>query len=243
MPGRAIREHIFRLAPQLIEGMNVLRLPTIMRDDRIPPIYQARIPPTANIHPSCYPTHLVSVSPKAAAEGVTPPDAPVAISTVHGTVITAHCTKLPLPPAVQSTQPLVLNLVTCHFYVGSVRAWVLLRLYMYGGSVKNFLEMLLPLPPAFLEDLRPNYNDMGHERPKLNAVCASEAHIHTLAQHVVENTEGGYEKLWERMEFVAEVWRSMCDLGMHDSLLWMALRLAWQVARYALLLKAQGRRV
>ncbi|KAK7042548.1 hypothetical protein R3P38DRAFT_2611806 [Favolaschia claudopus] len=241
LSGRTIREELFRLSQQFFDSIKTLRLmSTVVQDKSIAPYLCIDLPLTPNIDSSCYPTHVFAVSPQPAAEGANTADAPVPIVAIHGIVLAAHCTKLNLPPPPHSTDRQILNLVTCRFDVASIRAWILLRSYMYGGSIKTFLSMLLPLPQVFVDDFSPNYASPGHERPKLSAVSGSEVLIRILARHVVDNTAGGYPKLLAHMEYVLEVWRMICDLGMYDTLLWMALRLAWQIARNALLIKRRA---
>ncbi|KAF8196724.1 hypothetical protein K438DRAFT_1825466 [Mycena galopus ATCC 62051] len=240
LPGRVIRTELSTAAKRFTDGLNAVQVPQTVQRNLLPVTFTVPVQlyPTdrnRNRPPAIYPSHILAISPPPASSRQTPIDAPVALTAVHGSIIAANCTKVDLPPpASQPSDTRFVNLTAHRLTVYSVPAFVMLRLYMYGRRIDTFMDSLLPFPPSFLEQLRPEKRTPGHESLKITAVCHSAPQTRSLAEHLIHCTPGGAYPMWERIRMLQGVWQTMCELGMYETLLWQALDLAWQVARYAL---------
>ncbi|KAJ6588171.1 hypothetical protein B0H19DRAFT_1247866 [Mycena capillaripes] len=239
LPGDTIRKELFTASAQFLAGLSAVHVPQTVQRNLLPftftlPVPQLNSNSRDSIQP-IYPSHVLAVSPPPASSRQTPIDAPVALVAVHGAIIAANCTNVPLPTA--ATQPSdarFINLAAHRLTVPSVPAFVILRLYMYGRRIDTFLDAILPFPAPFIKRLKPDSREPEHASLKLTAAFHSANEVRRLAEHLIHCTPGGAYPMWDRLRLVENVWATMMELGMHELLLWEALDLAWQVARYAL---------
>ncbi|KAJ6464051.1 hypothetical protein C8R45DRAFT_1025087 [Mycena sanguinolenta] len=238
LSGRVLRSQLLASSKKFMNGLHAVRVPQTVQRNLIPMTFIIPVqfyPSNRDTPPAIYPTHILAVSPPPASSRQTPADGPVALTAVHGMIIAANCTKLALPPpAIQPSDPRFVSLATHCMTVCSIPAFVILRLYMYSRRIDSFMDAMMPFPPAFLETLKPQKRCPGHEGLKLNAARQSVQQTRYLADHLILCTPGGPYPMWERIRMLQGIWQTMCDLGMYEQLLWQALDLAWQVARYAL---------
>ncbi|KAJ7253079.1 hypothetical protein B0H12DRAFT_1117366 [Mycena haematopus] len=235
LSGRALRSQLFASSQKLMTGLNAVQLPHTIPQNALPLCFTVPVQlyPSAREAPAAiYPTHILAVS---ASSSVQPPiDAPVALTAVHGAIIAANCTRVALraaaaPPA----DARFVRLATHRLSVASLPAFVLLRGYMYARRIDTFMAGMMPFPPAFLDELKPENHLPGADRLNIVAAWHSPAQTRLLAGHLAFCTPGGPCAMWERMRLLEGVWKVMCELGMYEQLLWRALDLAWHVARYA----------
>ncbi|KAJ6565496.1 hypothetical protein DFH09DRAFT_1278594 [Mycena vulgaris] len=227
LPGYMIRHQLVQISGQLLSGLDDVQLPTTLPKNDVPEILQTPRPRHPGYENPFFPTHVVALI--APLTVLTPPDAPVPMVAIHGTVLAAHCATTVLPHPIHHLAPQYLSLPVVRLEVPSMTAFTLLRAYMYSGRVDTFLESLIPLPSAIVADIR-----RGRANDKLAAVLAAPAQIHQLTQHVIFSTFGGVPEFWVRVRQLYAVWETMYELAMSDSLLWQAFDLAWLLARNAL---------
>ncbi|KAJ7825845.1 hypothetical protein B0H14DRAFT_2819228 [Mycena olivaceomarginata] len=242
LPGRVVRRELFTSSRRFLDGLSAVQVPQTVQRNQLPVTFSIPVgrDPRASGPPPIYPSHVLAVSPPPASSRPTPIDAPVALVTVHGAVIGANCTNVDLPaPVPQSSDPRFLNLAAYRLTVYSLPAFVILRLYMYGRRIDTFMDSILPFPPTFLQQFRPNHRTPGHESLRLTGTANSAPQTRSLAEHLIISTPGGAYPMWERIRLLQGVWQTMCELGMYEPLLWQALDLAWQVARYALVVVSE----
>ncbi|KAJ7507076.1 hypothetical protein B0H11DRAFT_1706202 [Mycena galericulata] len=228
LPGTAIRHELLQRSNQFVAGLTALQFPSTLASNALPPFLYALLPreqPAGAV----YPTHVLALSPPVSSH--TPRNAPVTVFPIHGAVFAAHSARVVLPPTVFHLRPGYLSLPVCRMTMPSVTAFVALRSYMYTRRIDDFLDMLLPLPRSFLDELKP-----GRARgPRIRATQASVQKIAELTQQVMYSTPGGPEVFYALLNKVKEMWDTMCALVMCDELLWQGLDLAWSVARNAVI--------
>ncbi|KAJ7454020.1 hypothetical protein B0H11DRAFT_1740649 [Mycena galericulata] len=228
LPGTAIRRELLQRSNQFVAGLTALQFPSTLASNALPPFLHALLPreqPAGAV----YPTHVLALSPPVSS--YTPRNAPVTVFPIHGAVFAAHSARVVLPPTVFHLRPGYLSLPVCRMTMPSVTAFVTLRAYMYTRRIDDFLDMLLPLPRSFLDELKP-----GRARgPRIRATQASVQKIAELTQQVMYSTPGGPEVFYALLNKVKEMWDTMCALVMCDELLWQGLDLAWSVARNAVI--------
>ncbi|KAJ7814919.1 hypothetical protein B0H14DRAFT_2849255 [Mycena olivaceomarginata] len=214
LPGRVVRRELFASSRRFLDGLSAVQVPQTVQRNQLPVTFSIPVgrDPRASGPPPIYPSHVLAVSPPPASSRPTPIDTPVALVTVHGAVIAANCTNVDLPaPVPQSSDPRFLNLAAYRLTVYSL--------------------------PAF--QFRPNHRTPGHESLRLTGTANSAPQTRSLAEHLIISTPGGAYPMWERIRLLQGVWQTMCELGMYEPLLWQALDLAWQVARYALVVVSE----
>ncbi|KAJ7172107.1 hypothetical protein C8R46DRAFT_893826 [Mycena filopes] len=235
LSGDAIRDELFRSSKRFLDGLNAIQLPHTVQRNLLQVAYTvpAHPDPSSRERP-IYPSHLLAVSTPQDANR--PMDAHVALIPIHAAVFAANCAYIDLPPpaAQQSDQRLV-SLTAHRLTIFSSRAFITLRLYMYGRRIDSFLEAILPFPDSFRQQLR-----AGDAAQLLAAVHQNAGEVRRLADNVVYCTPGGAYPMWDRVKLLQEVWATMRDLGMYEGLLWQALDLAWTVARCALVSTSQA---
>ncbi|KAF7343315.1 Clampless1 Clp1 protein [Mycena venus] len=240
MPARALRTYLYADSKRFIAGLAAVQIPGMVPRNQLPPTFT--VPAPTNLDPAnrdgprpIYPTYVIAVSSRPSIPDRTPFDAPVPLVAVHGAIIGANCTKVDLPlPVTQPTDLRLVSLATYRLTVYSVPAFVILRLYMYNHRVDTFMDAIMPFPKAFLHLLKPDTRTPGHEGFIMEGAMASAKETRRLAQHLIFCTPGGAYPMWERVRMLHGVWQTMCDLGMYEPVLWLGLDLAWQVARYSL---------
>ncbi|KAJ7092780.1 hypothetical protein B0H15DRAFT_799267 [Mycena belliarum] len=152
LPGYVIRHELAKQWGQLLEGLNGVELPCTMPKNIVGPVVYVTRPQHPPNRVPFFPTHAIALTTPLTI--LTPPNAPVTVLAIHGTVLAAHCAKIVLAAPVQSTKPGFLCLPVLRLHLQSMTAFVALRAFMYSRRADTFLTSLMPFIPAFLAKLR-----------------------------------------------------------------------------------------
>lgn len=215
-------------------GIQALSLPPTISKSNLR--QQGSRPFTANVRPSSnppqYPSHLLALTTSSKAQSTSDE---IMLVPTHSLVLAAHCPSLPrMPPACPQTAAGSVNIPILPLSVPSPAAFPTLHQFLYTHSSASFLAALLPgLPSAFLATVSPDV---------IRSTLASGPKLHQLSSAVVGSIRGQRTQvLMGAAQHINCVWRNAVALGVHDTEMWDALDLAWEIVLGSLNLAAGAR--